>query len=36
VTPGGGTPDEFMAFIRSEIEKWAAVAQYAGMTKQKF
>jgi tripartite-type tricarboxylate transporter receptor subunit TctC len=36
VTPDGGTPDEFMAFIRSEIEKWGAVAQYAGMTKQKF
>lgn len=36
VTPDGSTPDEFMAFIRSEIEKWAAVAQYAGMTKQKF
>ena len=36
VTPDGGTPDEFMAFIKSEIEKWAAVAAYAGMTKQKY
>ncbi|MGZ8155692.1 MAG: tripartite tricarboxylate transporter substrate binding protein [Burkholderiales bacterium] len=36
VTPDIGTPDQFMAFIKSEIDKWAAVAQYAGMTKQKF
>jgi tripartite-type tricarboxylate transporter receptor subunit TctC len=36
VTPESGTPTEFMAFIKSEIEKWAAVAQFAGMTKEKF
>jgi tripartite-type tricarboxylate transporter receptor subunit TctC len=36
VTPESGTPAEFMAFIRSEIEKWAAVAAYAGMTRQKY
>ena len=36
VAPETGTPAQFMAFIKSEIEKWAAVAQYAGMTKQKF
>jgi tripartite-type tricarboxylate transporter receptor subunit TctC len=36
VTPESGTPVEFIAFIRSEIEKWAAVAAYAGMTKQKY
>jgi tripartite-type tricarboxylate transporter receptor subunit TctC len=36
VTAESGTPAEFMAFIRSEIEKWGAVAQYAGMTKQRY
>ena len=36
VAAEGGTPAQFMAFIESEIEKWAAVAAYAGMTKQKY
>jgi tripartite-type tricarboxylate transporter receptor subunit TctC len=36
VTPRGGTPAEFMAFVKSEIDKWGAVAEYAGMTRQKF
>jgi tripartite-type tricarboxylate transporter receptor subunit TctC len=36
VTPESGTPDAFMGFIKSEIEKWAAVAAYAGMTRQKY
>jgi tripartite-type tricarboxylate transporter receptor subunit TctC len=36
VTPETGTPAQFMSFIKSEIEKWAAVAQYAGMSKQRY
>ena len=36
VDADGGTPDEFMAFIKSEIAKWNGVMQYAGMHKEKF
>jgi len=28
---GGGTPEEFGAFIKSEIVKWAAVVEGAGI-----
>jgi tripartite-type tricarboxylate transporter receptor subunit TctC len=27
----GDTPDEFTAYIRAEIEKWAKVAKAAGL-----
>jgi tripartite-type tricarboxylate transporter receptor subunit TctC len=30
--PGGGTPDEFRAFIESELVKWAAAVKAAGAT----
>lgn len=36
VAAEGGTPAQFMAFVKSEIEKWAAVAAYAGMVRQKY
>jgi len=36
VDADGGTPEEFMAFIKSEIAKWNGVMQYAGMHKEKF
>jgi len=36
VDPDVGTPDQFTAFIKSEIAKWSGVMQYAGMQKEKF
>ena len=32
--PGGDTPDEYAAFIRAEIDKWAKVAKAAGIKEQ--
>jgi tripartite-type tricarboxylate transporter receptor subunit TctC len=32
--PGGEGPEEYAAFIRAEIEKWAKVAKAAGIPKQ--
>ena len=32
--PAGGTPEAFAAFIRTEIAKWAAVVQHAGLRSQ--
>jgi tripartite-type tricarboxylate transporter receptor subunit TctC len=32
--PAGGTPEEFRAFIESEIEKWARVVKSSGMEVQ--
>jgi tripartite-type tricarboxylate transporter receptor subunit TctC len=29
--PSGNTPEQFDAFIRSEIEKWAPVVKAAGL-----
>jgi tripartite-type tricarboxylate transporter receptor subunit TctC len=29
--PAGGTPQQFAAFIQSEIEKWGKVAKVAGI-----
>jgi tripartite-type tricarboxylate transporter receptor subunit TctC len=31
VEPAGGTPEQFAAFIRAEMEKWGKVAQAAGI-----
>jgi tripartite-type tricarboxylate transporter receptor subunit TctC len=36
VTPDTSTPQEFAAYIKSEIDKWAAVMTYAGMKKEKY
>jgi tripartite-type tricarboxylate transporter receptor subunit TctC len=36
VDADGGTPEQFMDFIKSEIAKWSAVMQYAGMQTEKF
>jgi tripartite-type tricarboxylate transporter receptor subunit TctC len=33
-TPGGGTPQAFDAYIRSETEKWGKVVRAAGLTAQ--
>jgi|tagenome__1003787_1003787.scaffolds.fasta_scaffold20918560_2 tripartite-type tricarboxylate transporter receptor subunit TctC len=32
VRPAGGTPKEFEAFVRTEMEKWSAVVKAAGFT----
>jgi tripartite-type tricarboxylate transporter receptor subunit TctC len=29
--PGGGTPEEFGAFIKTEITKWSSVMKTAGL-----
>jgi tripartite-type tricarboxylate transporter receptor subunit TctC len=29
--PGGGDPEEYSAFIRAEIQKWAKVAKAANI-----
>jgi tripartite-type tricarboxylate transporter receptor subunit TctC len=36
VVPESGTPQQFAAFIREEIEKWGGVMQYAGMKKENY
>ena len=36
VIPETGTPRELAAFIRTEMEKWGGVAQYAGMKKERY
>ena len=30
-TPGGGAPEQFAAYIRSETDKWAKVVRTAGL-----
>jgi tripartite-type tricarboxylate transporter receptor subunit TctC len=30
-TPGGGSPDQFAAFFRNEVAKWAKVVKRAGV-----
>jgi tripartite-type tricarboxylate transporter receptor subunit TctC len=36
VIPETGTPGDLAAFIRAEMEKWGAVAKYAGLKKEKY
>jgi tripartite-type tricarboxylate transporter receptor subunit TctC len=36
VIPETGTSSELAAFIRSEMEKWSGVMNYAGLTKQRY
>jgi tripartite-type tricarboxylate transporter receptor subunit TctC len=36
VVPEPSTPQEFAAFIRSEIEKWAGVMKFAGMKQEAY
>ena len=31
IEPGGGTPAQFGSFIQSEMQRWARVAQAAGV-----
>jgi tripartite-type tricarboxylate transporter receptor subunit TctC len=31
VTPAGGTPEQFQALIKSDIERWRKVVQHAGV-----
>jgi tripartite-type tricarboxylate transporter receptor subunit TctC len=31
-----GTPQQLASFIRAEMEKWAAVAKYAGLKKERY
>ena len=30
-TPGGGSPEQFAAFFRNEVAKWAKVVKQAGV-----
>jgi tripartite-type tricarboxylate transporter receptor subunit TctC len=36
VVPETGTPQQFASFIRSEIQKWGAVMNYAGMKRESY
>jgi tripartite-type tricarboxylate transporter receptor subunit TctC len=36
VVPETSTPQQFLSFIRSEIEKWGAVMKYAGMKRESY
>jgi tripartite-type tricarboxylate transporter receptor subunit TctC len=36
VVPETSTPQQFASFIRSEIEKWGAVMNYAGMKRESY
>jgi tripartite-type tricarboxylate transporter receptor subunit TctC len=36
VVPETSTPQQFASFIRSEIEKWGAVMEYAGMKRESY